>query len=168
MPGLGNPTMKLIELFEAPKREVVFPRGSQYEAYKQLSQILESANSSITIVDNYVDRTLLDMLQPCKENVAVRVLTNPVRADFKLALEKFKAQFKRTIEARVHSGDVHDRYVVVDDKDFYSIGASLNRAGDKLTSLVKYQEPDQIAKLREQIEGIWNRASSLSGADIAR
>jgi hypothetical protein len=160
MPGVGNPTMKLIELFEAPKREVVFPRGSQYDAYKQLSQILESANSSITIVDNYVDRTLLDMLQPCKENVAVRVLTKPVKPDFELALKKFKAQFKRTIEVRVNR-EVHDRYVVVDNKDFYSVGASLKNAGDKLSLLVNLEEPSAIAALRNKIEEIWNRASPL-------
>lgn len=150
----------LAHLPGSPPRVVVLPPGSQYDAYKQLSHMLESANSSIAIVDNYVDRTVLDMLQACKENVPARVLTRPVKPDFELALKKFKAQFKRTIEVRV-SREVHDRYVVVDDEDFYWVGASLKDAGDKLSLLVKLEEPSAIATLRNKIEEIWNRASPL-------
>jgi hypothetical protein len=161
MPGIGHPTKKLIDLFEAAPREVVFSPGSQYFAYKHLSGILESAKSSIAIVDNYVDRTLFDMLEPCKENVSVRILTKGVKPSFEHALRTFMLQFKRNVEVRTQDSDVHDRYVVVDDKDFYSLGASLKQAGDKLTSLVKLQEMSATAKLRDQIEEIWTRSSPL-------
>ncbi len=159
MPGIGYPTKKLIERFEAAPREVVFPPGSQYFAYKRLSEILESAKTSITIIDNYVDRTLFDMLEPCNENVAIRILTKEIKPGFEPAHRTFTMQFKRSIEVRTQKSDVHDRYVVVDDKDFYSLGASLKQTGDKLTSLVQFQDMSAIATLRDQIEEIWARSS---------
>ena len=161
MPGIGYPTEKLFAQFEATPSEVVIPPGSQYSAYKQLSGILESAKSNLTIVDNYVDHSLFAMLEPCNESLTVRILTKSIKPSFEHAFRAFMLQYKRTLEVRTQTSDIHDRYVVVDDKDFYSLGASLKQAGDKLTSLVKLQDVIAVATLRNQIEEIWRRSRPL-------
>jgi len=159
--GPTNPTEKLLRQFEGGPREVVLAPKSQYSSYRQLSKILESATTSLTIVDNYVNSTLLDMLRLVRDKVRIRVLTQKPGGDFRLALQKFQAELERTIEVRVHDGDLHDRFIIVDKTDYYSSGTSLKQVGDKLSILTKFRESAAIAELQRRIEKIWEGASPL-------
>jgi len=68
-------------------------------------------------------------------------------ADFKAAVTAFKKQYGQSVEVRVHQREVHDRAIVVDDKDFFAFGASIKDLGDKLSLLNKVEDPANVARL---------------------
>jgi len=159
--GSGIPTEKLLRYFEGGPGEVLLRPKSQFSSYREVLRIFESARTSLTVVDNYPDSTLFEMFESVNDSVELRVLTEKPKAGFQLALSKFKDQYGRSIEVRKHDGKVHDRFVIVDEKDCYSLGTSLNSVGKKLSLLVKLNEPSAIAALLDQFKEIWDGASAL-------
>ena len=79
----------------------------------------------------------------------------------RLALKSFRAQYPRVIEVREHRGEIHDRALLVDDRDFYSLGASIKHAGNKLWILNKLEDAGEISALRTKITEYWNSATPL-------
>jgi len=70
----------LIELYESTlsvhlPQEGVYPAGTQYEAFKEVKRILSSATKDILIVDNYLDESVLDILQALPSRPIVELLT---------------------------------------------------------------------------------------------
>jgi hypothetical protein len=159
---VARPTAKLVESYSTKGRlETVLPGGTPYDSYKEIRRILDSAHDSLLIVDNYVDTTLLDMLKSVPPIVSIKVLTWKFRPGFSLAVKKFLEQSPGRLQVRRHGGQVHDRFVVVDDEHFYCIGQSVKDAGRKLGSLYKLQDSTEITKLRKLLTDHWNSAQPL-------
>jgi hypothetical protein len=122
---------ELFDLIQVPKEfsQGVFFKGQIYDAFKLIINIIQSADDSIIIIDNYADSFVLDMLTGKKPNVEVTIVTgNPHRIS-KLAIEKFICQYSNL--HIVKSNDYHDRFIIIDNKKLYHIGASLKDAGKK-------------------------------------
>jgi hypothetical protein len=159
-PGVSLPTAKLVEIYEAKQSttlpsETVFPKGTQYEAFKKVSAILRSATREIVIADNYMNDEVLDMLLAIPSQPNIRLLTFKPAPDFKVAVKRFQAQYQRVVEARTHSAEIHDRAIVVDDTQFYALGGSIKDMGTKLTFLNKVEDATNISKLRAELDRIW-------------
>jgi hypothetical protein len=166
IPGLGRPTEKLIEIYESQQStqtttEWVFPPKTQYDAFKTIKTILRSAKRDILLVDNFLGDDALDMLAALPTKPAVRILTHKPTPDFKVALSKFLSQYGGSIEVRLHSAQIHDRAIVVDDQDFYALGASIKDFGKGLSLINKLEDPAAISTLRSSLSAIWNSASKL-------
>jgi hypothetical protein len=166
IPGMGRPTQKLIKLFESRQsiqtsREWVFPPKTPYEAFKAITIILQSAQKEIFIADNYVNSEVLDMLAAIPARPAIKILTHKPSADFKVAVSKFVSQYGGSIEVRLHGAQIHDRAIVVDDKDFYALGGSIKDLGRSLALMNKLEDPSAIAKLRSVLSAIWVSAPVL-------
>ena len=166
IPGLGRPTEKLVELYESQQSaqttgEWVFPPKTQYDAFKTIRNILQPAKKDILFVDNYVGSDILDMLAALPTKPAVRILTHKPAPDFKVALAKFLSQYGGSIEVRLHGAQIHDRAVVIDDTDFYALGASIKDFGKGLSLINKLQDSTAIATLRSTLTAIWNSAAGL-------
>jgi hypothetical protein len=140
--------------------EVVYPNGKPYDAYKHIKGIIGEATKEITIVDPYVDSTLLVLLENVKPGVNVKILTLNMRGDFELSGGKFKAQREKalhgTLEVRT-SDKFHDRFIVADSK-FFHIGASIKDIGTKLCAISEFEGQDIKAVLSETISRYWDRA----------
>ncbi len=139
IPGLGRPTASLVKMYEAKQstvlgRERIFPKGTQYESFKEIREILRSAKKDILIVDNYLDDSVLDMLEALPSQPCLKLLTSRIPKDFKVAINKFSSQYQRTVEIKLHQKQIHDRAIVIDDVHFYTLGASIKDAGDQLLS----------------------------------
>jgi len=161
---VGKPTHRLIELYESRSlqeigAEKIFPKGTQWESYKEIAKIFGSARSSLQLVDNYMAVAVLDMLAVVPTSVRIAILTQNTPVDFRVALARFNAQYPHQIEVRKHSGQIHDRFVVIDDRDVYSLGASVKDAGDKLWTLKKLDEGTVESEARKQIESVWQSAA---------
>jgi len=166
IPGLGRPTARLVKTYESTQstelpNERVFPPGTQYEAFKLITGILRSAKREILIADNYLNEDVLDMLAAVPSHPAVKLLTHKPRPDFRVASQRFKVQYRDALEVKVHSAEIHDRAVVVDDDQFYALGASIKDMGGKLSLLNKLQDPASINKLRSTLQTIWSSSSPL-------
>lgn len=107
----------------------IFYKGQIYDAFKLIINIVQSANKTITIIDNYTDDSVLDMLTKKKTNVAATIVTSKPSRLSNLAISKFVAQHPGL--KVLNSDEFHDRFIIVDNNKLYHIGASLKDAGKK-------------------------------------
>jgi hypothetical protein len=164
--GIGLPTATLVKMYEAKQSTVlgnerVFPKGTQYEAFKEIKNILRSATKEIFIVDNYVDDTVLDILAALPVQPSLKLLTSNVPKDFSVAVKKFSSQYRRPVEVRLHQREIHDRALVIDDMYFYALGASIKDAGSQLFFINRVEDPTNISRLRTELRNIWALAKPL-------
>jgi len=166
IPGNSRPRVGLVKMYESRERTVirgeqVFPKGTQFEAFKSVTNILRTAKKEILVVDNYLDSSLLGMIEAIPSKPAVRLLIFKPSTDFKAAVAAFKKQHALSVEVRLHQKEVHDRAIVVDDKDFFALGASIKDLGDKLSLLNRVEDPANVTRLRAEFQTIWASASPL-------
>ena len=116
----------------------IFFDGQIFDAYAFVSDLIQSANTSITLIDNYVDSSVLVMLSKRSAGVSARIITRKVSETLRLDIERFKRQYA-PIEV-VESPRFHDRFLIIDET-VYHIGASLKDLGKKLFAFSKMDVP---------------------------
>jgi hypothetical protein len=107
----------------------IFYNGQIFDAYTFVSDIIRSAKSSIILLDNYVDDTVLTLLGKRNDNVTATIYTKNISNQLRLDLQRYNSQYP-PIEIEVFS-DAHDRFLIIDDTELYHIGASLKDLGKK-------------------------------------
>ena len=107
----------------------VFFEGQIFDAYVLANKIIKSAKQSITLIDNYIDESVLTMLEKKSKNVKVTLLTKNISKQLALDIAKFNQQYP-AIEAKTFNLS-HDRFLIIDGKDIYHLGASLKDLGKK-------------------------------------
>jgi len=111
-----------------PKQGIFFD-GQIFDAHKFVSDLIRKADKFIVLIDNYIDDTILDLFSKKKKNVAVTILTKKITKAMSLDVKKFNSQYSSiTIKEFTKA---HDRFIIIDDKDVYHIGASLKDLGKK-------------------------------------
>ena len=108
--------------------------GQFYDAYTLIQSFFESANNEIIIIDNYVDRSILDRLIVKKSNVKVLIYTNIntsrlIGAD----INSFNSQYGG-LDVKYNT-NVHDRFIIIDQMKFYHLGQSIKDLGKKIFSI---------------------------------
>ncbi|MDD3382006.1 MAG: RhuM family protein [Bacilli bacterium] len=114
--------------------EKIFFDGEFYDAYALIQDIFIKANNEIIIIDNYIDRTILDRLVVKKKNVNV-IIYHDLSKSRLLALDvkAFNKQYGGLSE--INTIKTHDRYIIIDKQTIYHIGASLKDLGKKAFSI---------------------------------
>lgn len=127
-----------------PKQGVFF-NGQIFDAWVFISELIKSAEKSIILIDNYIDESVLNLFQKSKKNVCVKIFTANLKDPLKTDIEKFSKQYF-PIEVNVLKS-VHDRFLIIDSKIVYHIGASLKDLGKKVFGFSKMEiDPDWILK----------------------
>ncbi len=117
--------------------EGIFFDGQIFDAYLFVSDIIKSATTSIVLIDNYVDESVLVLLSKRNPNVETTIYTASIPAELKLDLKKFNAQYPK-IEVKSFTKS-HDRFLIIDSKTVYHIGASLKDLGKKWFAFSKIE-----------------------------
>lgn len=126
-----------------PPVEGIFFDGQIFDAYKFATDLIRSARKSLLLIDNYVDETVLLMLSKRNPGVSATIYTQKLTAQFQLDLDKHNDQYP-PISIRTYRNS-HDRFLIVDDKEVYHIGASLKDLGKKMFAFSKLEiEPNLI------------------------
>lgn len=125
-----------------PPVQGVFYGGEIFEAYKFMSNLIKIANESIIVVDNYIDESVLTMLDKRKDGVVATIYTDKISNQLKLDLERHNKQYS-AIEIQTVK-DIHDRFVIIDNEDVFHIGASLKDLGKKLFAFSKLNLPVDV------------------------
>jgi hypothetical protein len=107
----------------------IFFNGQIFDAYAIATKIIKSAKQSIILIDNYIDESVLTMLGKKAKNVKVTILTKDVSRQLALDIAKFNQQYP-VVEAKAFCLS-HDRFLIIDGKDTYHLGASLKDLGKK-------------------------------------
>ncbi len=123
--------------FEEKKKDnEIYFNGQIYDAYSKIVDILKEAHDNIIIIDNYADKFVLDMIRNLKVDVTIICKNNGVLKE--IDINKYQKQYKNL--KVVYSNDFHDRYIILDQKEVYHCGASLNYAGSKTFSINKLED----------------------------
>ena len=125
-----------------PPVQGVFYGGEIFEAYKFMTDLIKIANESIIVVDNYIDESVLTMLDKRKDGVVATICTDKISNQLKLDLERHNKQYS-AIEIQTVK-DIHDRFVIIDNEDVFHIGASLKDLGKKLFAFSKLNLPVDV------------------------
>lgn len=109
-------------------RQCIFYDGQVYDAYDFICNLIQSASRRIVLIDNYVDHTVLTMLDKRGPGVEASIYTQKVGEPFQLDLAKHDAQYP-PIPVRIFQR-AHDRFLIIDER-VYHVGASLKDLGKK-------------------------------------
>ena len=110
-------------------KQSIFFDGQIYDAYSLIIDIIKKAKQKILIIDNYIDDSILKMLSKKNKDVEVVILTTPNSNIRKLDIQKFNKQYP--VLKLSYTNKFHDRFIVIDNKELYHIGASLKDLGKK-------------------------------------
>ena len=107
----------------------IFFNDQIFDAYVFSSDLITKAKKSIILIDNYINETTLLQLSKRNKKVHCIIYTEKITAQLKLDLEKHNAQY-HTIEIRILK-NAHDRFLIIDEKELYHLGASLKDLGKR-------------------------------------
>lgn len=127
----------------AKPKQGVFYNGQIYDAYTFVADLIKCAKKRIILIDNYVDETVLTLLDKRKEGVSAIIYTQQISRQFQLDIERHNAQYAQ-IEVEMFRLS-HDRFLCIDD-DVYHIGASIKDLGKKWFGFSKMEilTPDEL------------------------
>lgn len=138
-------------------REGVFFTGQYFDALQKITVILEHADTQIDIIDGYISSDVLNLLTKKKSYVAVNILTKSVNPALKTAAIAFNKQYGKL--AIRTSNSFHDRFIVIDSKDFYHFGASIKDVGKRGFMFSRIEEENVIKAVQKKIIEEWDRAT---------
>jgi hypothetical protein len=134
--------------------QVFVPSGSQHDAYVQIRSIIQQAKTEIFIIDPWVDETLWPLLTNVPRSCKVRILGEHLKGDFTLEAGKFAAQHGTSIEVRT-TAKYHDRFIFLDGKRCFHLGASIKDAGNKGFALSEFERPQLVTATLADAEAEW-------------
>ena len=126
-------------------KQKIFFDGQIYDAYSLIIDIIKRAKIKILIIDNYIDDSILKMLQKKNKDVEVVILTSNNCNLSKLDIQKFNKQYP--ILKVAYTNKFHDRFIVIDNKELYHCGASLKDLGKKCFAISKIEDMEYVEKM---------------------
>ena len=139
---------RLDEGMYKPKQGIFFD-NQIYDAYSFVSELIKSAKQRIILIDNYVDETVLTLLDKREDTVSAIIYTQQISRQLRLDVDRHNSQYP-PIEISVFRRS-HDRFLCIDDT-VYHVGASIKDLGKKWFAFSKMEDfkPEElVAKINE-------------------
>jgi len=130
---------KLFEALEDKTKkpdEGIFFDGQIYDAYAFINDLLKSAKSEVVLIDNYIDDAVFTLFSKYP-NLKIKIYTGSISKQLHLDFQKYSSQYKN-IELQEFK-NAHDRFLIIDQKAIYHIGASLKDLGKKWFAFSKFE-----------------------------
>ena len=147
-----NRILKLEESFdklnEKEKINAIFYEGQIYDAYSLLIDIFKEAKKEIIIIDNYADKSILDMITNL--NVKVTIVTKKFNLLKDIDIKKYNKQYHNL--KVIYSDKFHDRFVIIDKKVLYHSGASFKDLGNKCFAINKIEDNEYLKNILKKIK----------------
>ena len=145
---------KLEEVFDyiATTKEVkqkIFFNGQIYDAFSLMVEIVEKAREELILIDNYVDVNTLNILSKKRKEVDVLIVTSGKGNLTEKDIAKFNSQYPK-LTVKINE-DFHDRFIIIDRKEVYHIGASIKDAGKKSFGITKLDVEDLTKSLLDKV-----------------
>lgn len=124
---------QIFKALEAGKAEAdrgIFFDGQVFDAYTFASNLIKKAKNEIILIDNYIDESSLTHLAKKGAQVKVKLYTKTISKQLMLDLKKANEQYADTFEINELKSS-HDRFIIIDQKELYHLGASLKDLGKK-------------------------------------
>ena len=130
------------KLFEALEdktlkaKQGIFYDGQIFDAYVFVNDLLKLATTEIILIDNYIDETVFTIFSKYP-NIRIKIYTQNISKQLKLDFEKYSKQYQN-IELKEFKNS-HDRFLIIDKKNIYHLGASLKDLGKKWFAFSKFE-----------------------------
>ena len=135
------------KLEEKEKINHIFYEGQIYDAYSLLIDIFKGAKEEIIIIDNYADKSILDMITNL--NVKVIIVTKKFNLLKDIDIKKYNKQYHNL--KVIYSDKFHDRFVIIDKKVLYHSGASFKDLGNKCFAITKIKDKEYLETIIKNI-----------------
>jgi hypothetical protein len=125
----------------------IFFEGQIFDAYVFVADIIKKAKNNVILIDNYVDETVLTLLAKRTKSAEATIYTKNISKQLQLDVDKHNSQYPAiTLKTFANS---HDRFLIIDQKELYHLGASLKDLGKKWFAFSKMDSltADVLAKL---------------------
>jgi len=124
-----------IENKNTKPKQGIFYNGQIFDAYVFVAELIKSAKESITLIDNYIDETVLTLFSK-NQHIEVIIFTTNIDKQLQLDIKKYNKQYK-PIKIRKFKQS-HDRFMIIDNTEVYHLGASLKDLGKKWFAFSKF------------------------------
>ena len=138
----------LMDKYNVEEKQGIFFRGQIFDAYAKFESFIAKAKKEIILIDGYVDLSVLERLAKKKKGINVTIYTDPKTKLTAQDIQKFNAQYP--ILTLKHTSKMHDRFLIVDGKTLYHIGASLKDLGKKCFAF-ELLEPSLIPAILQNV-----------------
>ena len=128
-------------------KQGIFYDGQIFDAYVFVNDLLKSVVDEVILIDNYIDETVFTLFSKYP-NIRTKIYTQNISKQLKLDFEKYQKQYKN-IELFEFKNS-HDRFLIIDKKDIYHLGASLKDLGKKWFAFSKFEIEN--LKILEKLE----------------
>lgn len=133
---------------QTPEKGIFFD-GQVFDSYRFVADLIRKAKTSVVLIDNFVDDTVLTLLAKRSKKVTATIFTKQISKQLTLDIKKHNAQYPViTIKILPFA---HDRFLLIDESELYHIGASLKDLGKKWFAFSKMDDfaPDILRKIKE-------------------
>ena len=118
-----------MDRYKIEYRQGIFFKGQIFDAYAKFESFIAEAEKEIVLIDNYVDLSVLERLSKKQKNVKVTIYTHPKTEISALDIQKFNEQYPSV--TLKYTENIHDRFLIIDSKILYHIGASIKDLAKK-------------------------------------
>ena len=141
--------LKLINKADLPKQVLFFDR-QYFDAYDFITGLIRKAKESILLIDPYCDNRALSFVKNRNDGVSILVCKS---TKSKLTVKEINLYKKQYGEITIIDNDtIHDRFLIIDNNECYSLGASLNYAGKKTFVVTAIEDSLIIEAIKERIK----------------
>ena len=126
-------------------KQKIFFKGQIWDSYSLIVDIIKTAKTKIVIIDNYIDDTILKMLTKKNKEVEVVILTSNKSNIQNIDIQKFNKEYPILKISKTNK--FHDRFIVIDNKELYHVGASIKDLGKKCFGINKIEDKSIIEKI---------------------
>ena len=128
------------------EEQKIFFQGQIWDSYSLIIDLIQKANKKIVIIDNYVDKTILDMLTKKMGKVEVVIITSTNNKKIQnIDIKKFNIQYPTIKFARKDL--FHDRFIIIDNQELYHCGASIKDLGKKCFGINKIEDKKYLEEI---------------------
>jgi hypothetical protein len=117
-------------------KQGIFYDGKVFDAYVFINDLLKLATNEIILIDNYIDETVFTLFSKYP-NIKIKIYTKTISKQLKLDFQKYETQYQN-IELFEFKNS-HDRFLIIDKKEVYHLGASIKDLGKKWFAFSKFE-----------------------------
>ncbi len=127
------------------KNTHIFFEGQIYDAYSLMLDIIDTAVNNVIIIDNYIDKNLLDIISQTEKQITI--ITKCIS---EINRQKYNEEYSNLIIYKNKS--FHDRFMIIDNKHLYHCGDSFKDLGKKCFAINKIEDKEILNKLLKEID----------------
>ena len=122
------------------------------DAYSLIIDIFNRSKKELIIIDSYADKSILDIISNINKNINITIITKDNNLLKELDIKKYNQQYSNL--KVIYNNTFHDRFFIIDNKELYHCGASINRIGYKSFAINKINDKEEASIFINRINAL--------------